>query len=71
MSVRALTQIEIEVLQTIGGERPARNWGAAMGQAIETLRSRGLVSARSDVTAAGIAFLATLPVPGTPRRVKR
>jgi len=38
-----LTDFEWEILEECSGRKRARPWGAAVGVAIETLRSNGLV----------------------------
>jgi len=49
----SLTDFEREILEECAGLKPARPWGAAVGAALETLRSDGLVSFGDRPTPAG------------------
>lgn len=60
-----LVDYEIELLRHIGGEEnPSLQWGGAMGQAIECLRGRGLITGSAGytrLTETGEAWLAEHP----------
>jgi hypothetical protein len=48
-----LCEYEIEILRECAGEMTPRPWGAAVGQALEVLRSRGLLDNCNNITADG------------------
>jgi hypothetical protein len=48
---------ELEVLRECAGEKPARGWGAAVGQALECLRGSGYIDANGEPTPKGLAAL--------------
>lgn len=58
-------EFEIELLEAMTGRRPAFPWGAAVGAALEFLKSSGLVARGVDgvycVTEAGLAKLNAAP----------
>ena len=54
----SLVPFEIQILQECAGERNASPWGAAVGQALESLRGSGYLERRTgNLTAKGKEFL--------------
>lgn len=52
-----LTTTELEILEELNGDRPARSWGAHVGAALEDLQALGLAR-KGRITEAGKRLLA-------------